>query len=191
MSRSLALAPDGVFRSIQGEGQLLGEPMVFVRLAGCSLNCPQCDTDYSVAERVSVAEVVKRINLVHPTDRVWITGGEPTDQPALGRLTNILDIAYRDVAIATNGAKGGPFGGHWRSVTYHGGYPLVMDRGDELKIVDGLNGYVLADPGGTFKHRFVQPLWGDEGSAARCTQFVLENPGWRLGVQAHKSWGLA
>jgi organic radical activating enzyme len=68
------LAPEGVFRTIQGEGALLGLPMVFVRLAGC----PLCDTDYRFAERVSEEVIALRVlALRKPVDwGVWITGGE-------------------------------------------------------------------------------------------------------------------
>lgn len=36
-----------VFSSIQGEGAMMGMPVTFVRLAGCNLNCPWCDTKES------------------------------------------------------------------------------------------------------------------------------------------------
>lgn len=49
----------GVFATIQGEGALLGVPMVFVRLAGCSVGCPRCDTDYAVGERMDARDVAR------------------------------------------------------------------------------------------------------------------------------------
>ena len=36
-----------LFYSIQGEGPTLGKPSVFIRLAGCNLECVWCDTKYS------------------------------------------------------------------------------------------------------------------------------------------------
>ena len=36
-----------IFSTIQGEGPFAGVPAVFVRLFGCNLQCPMCDTDYT------------------------------------------------------------------------------------------------------------------------------------------------
>ena len=33
-----------IFSSIQGEGSMMGMPVTFIRLAGCNLRCPWCDT---------------------------------------------------------------------------------------------------------------------------------------------------
>ena len=70
------IAPNGIFWSLQGEGHLRGFQMCFVRLAGCSVGCPQCDTDYSVFERLTVREILDRILDVVPAgfrdQWVWI-----------------------------------------------------------------------------------------------------------------------
>ena len=51
-----------IFNTIQGEGPLAGKPAVFVRLAGCNLQCVQCDTDYtSKEEKLSPPAIVERI----------------------------------------------------------------------------------------------------------------------------------
>lgn len=36
-----------IFSSIQGEGMMIGMPVTFIRLAGCNLRCPWCDTKES------------------------------------------------------------------------------------------------------------------------------------------------
>ena len=89
------MAPNGVFNTVQGEGNLLGVPMTFVRLAGCSVGCPGCDTDYSVALRLSVAEVVERVQRLARRKWVWLTGGEPTDHPLALDQHNGIDVERR------------------------------------------------------------------------------------------------
>lgn len=36
-----------VFSSIQGEGKLIGRRQIFIRFAGCNLDCVYCDTPES------------------------------------------------------------------------------------------------------------------------------------------------
>ena len=97
-----------LFSTIQGEGPFSGERAVFIRLSGCNLACPLCDTDYSSkADLLTTREVFARVQAHAPTytDRlVVITGGEPFRQQ-IGPLvrTLLLDGGYR-VQIETNGS---------------------------------------------------------------------------------------
>lgn len=100
------IAPNGIFWTIQGEGHLRGFQMAFLRLAGCSVGCPGCDTNYSVAEKLEVADLVDRVATVMPdADRdqwVWITGGEPADRDLRPLLAELKSRGY-STALATSG----------------------------------------------------------------------------------------
>ena len=76
-----------IFSSFQGEGLLIGERQIFVRFAGCNLNCNYCDTNDSKSEKSGVVmtpdEVVSEIEkLITPDCKsISFTGGEPSLYP--------------------------------------------------------------------------------------------------------------
>lgn len=190
------LARDGVFWTIQGEGALSGEPMVFIRLAGCSVGCAQCDTDYRVFRRVSLEELVEEVQAVAPPEQnwpwAWITGGEPTDHKIEPLIDCLRTVGFR-VALATSGVRRAPLA-DWLSVSPHTAAP-AQTFGHEIKVVPGLNGLTWADVETlgklSFPYRFLQPLDGCPDTVKDSIAFVLKRPGWRLGIQAHKIWGVA
>lgn len=203
MIGKLPLAPNGIFRTVQGEGALLGVPTVFVRLAGCSLGCANCDTDYRVAERLTPREIALRVADAAGSriQWVWVTGGEPTDHD-LSPLVRELRSLRLSLALATAGGRSlppryEPGGFDFVSVSPHDPAKWVQRSGTQLNVVPGLNGFSLADfvPllrefGHAFAHRFVTPCAGKPETVAECVGWVSGNPGWKLGVQAHKLWGL-
>jgi 7-carboxy-7-deazaguanine synthase len=196
----MPLAPHGIFWTLQGEGALLGTPMVFVRLAGCSVGCVECDTDYRVYRRVTVADIISEVRGVIPATFpwawIWITGGEPTDHAELPALVVACRAEGWRVALATSGVR--PLTPevmqhvNWISVSPHA-REFQARYGHELKIVPGLGQLTWADLpldvyASNFAHKFVQPLAGSDVQPA--IDFVMANPGWRLTPQAHKHWGL-
>lgn len=192
---TLNIAEQGVFWTVQGEGYFVGEPMIFVRAAGCSVGCPGCDTNYKFKRKVDVEWVVDECRRLRDNtgraEYVWVTGGEPTDQ-SLGVLCSRLWRTGFKPCLATSGVRE-PEGQWWcLSVSPHSP-DFVVRAGYEIKLVPGLNGLRLNDVDLTtisFGHKFVQPMEGSEGSLSDCLEFLKANPQWKMSPQCHKEWSL-
>lgn len=96
-----------IFFTIQGEGPFVGQPSIFIRLAGCNLQCPACDTDYtSQRKNYKTDELIAAVtDLLSANNRrplVVITGGEPFRQN-LWDLVQVLFLKRFRVQIETNG----------------------------------------------------------------------------------------
>ena len=92
-----------MFRSIQGEGKLIGVPTYFIRSIGCNLDCAWCDTKYSFdgGTEMSVDEIVESAK---DERNVCLTGGEPMIQKEFPELLDKLLAAGKHVTIETNGS---------------------------------------------------------------------------------------
>jgi len=108
------LAVVKIWETIQGEGPYAGTPAIFVRLAGCNLQCPACDTDYTsqrtyMTPRAILQSIESKSSNDYPL--VVITGGEPFRQNLLPLLDLLLHshasklelVRVRHVQIETNG----------------------------------------------------------------------------------------
>lgn len=94
-----------IFTSIQGEGEFVGYPCLFVRFAGCNLKCSFCDTDFSKKEEYTLSELIKTINYYVEEQNykfVVLTGGEPTLQP-IDKLLAHFNLKTVDFIVETNG----------------------------------------------------------------------------------------
>ena len=83
-----------VFSSYQGEGKYVGAKQIFIRFAGCSINCKGCDTNYTVADYfyiddkkyknpVTSKELLCGLKYSYDFKKfhsIAITGGEPLEQ---------------------------------------------------------------------------------------------------------------
>jgi 7-carboxy-7-deazaguanine synthase len=94
-----------IFCSIQGESDLVGWPMVFVRLTGCPLRCSWCDTPYSFhgGQWASFEEILEQIR-GYDCARVCVTGGEPLAQKRCIPFLAFLCDAGLTVSLETSGA---------------------------------------------------------------------------------------
>jgi 7-carboxy-7-deazaguanine synthase len=97
------------FVSINGEGQLCGQLAVFIRFAGCNLNCNYCDTTWANKKNVSyelmsTEDIYKYIKTTK-VKNVTLTGGEPLLQE---EILELLELLSKDeqlhVEIETNGS---------------------------------------------------------------------------------------
>ncbi|WP_031513975.1 7-carboxy-7-deazaguanine synthase QueE [Desulfofalx alkaliphila] len=115
-----------IFSSAQGEGPLVGCRQIFLRMAGCNLNCAYCDTPTSPDEKgckieaeagsnrftylpwpIKINEVVSTIVNNYDLSRhhsISITGGEPLQHPQLlQELLPLLKGTRKGIFLETNG----------------------------------------------------------------------------------------
>src|SRR5437870_3861131 len=97
-----------IYRSVQGEGTLMGVPTTFVRFFACNLRCSWCDTKYSWSVReggtwevFSPQEVADQVH-AHRARHVVLTGGEPTLQKELACLAQLLKQQGHHLTVETN-----------------------------------------------------------------------------------------
>jgi 7-carboxy-7-deazaguanine synthase len=91
------------FRSIQGEGMMMGSVTFFIRTVGCNLACEWCDTKYSYegGYDISVSEMMKRAK---EEETVCVTGGEPLLQEDICELLDALLSEGKKIVLETNGS---------------------------------------------------------------------------------------
>lgn len=197
-----------VFSSLQGEGHFVGYPMVFVRLAGCSVQgChirAECDeAPWKARERLSAAQIVERVGGMRRSGIVCITGGEPTDHDLVPLVAALRDAGHR-VHIETSGVRpltGLPF--EWITVSpktpdyaQRSGHTLKVVVRSEWSDEEAWQEVAKLDAGAEFFHRYLQPLTllGVPANTAQVARMLTGegNPGgrWALSTQAHRTWGL-
>jgi 7-carboxy-7-deazaguanine synthase len=213
---SLSYFVRDIFYSIQGEGFYTGRPAVFCRFTGCNLwsgketdrekaVCKFCDTDFAgfdkpeggvlqtpeeLSGRIEELWPDKNIKSVRPL--VVCTGGEPLLQMD-DRLVSVLREKGFEVAVETNGTIEPPEGIDWICVSPKAGAQLLLQSGQELKLVFPQPGaepekYSMLD----FEHFFLQPMDSPdrEMNTRLALEYVLTHPQWRLSLQTHKILGI-
>jgi 7-carboxy-7-deazaguanine synthase (Cx14CxxC type) len=205
-----------IYYTLQGEGANTGRPAVFCRFTGCNLwsgreadrstaVCRFCDTDFVGTDgpgggRFSSAhELAEAVAAIWPREApprarplVVCTGGEPLLQLDDELVAALHDAGFA-VAIETNGTRLPPHDLDWICVSPKAGAALVLQAGDELKLV-------FPQPGAEperfehldFRHFFLQPMDGPERerNTQLAVRYCLDHPQWRLSLQTHKLLGI-
>lgn len=203
-----------IFYTLQGEGANTGSSAVFLRFAGCNLwsgreqdrataACRFCDTDFVGTDGPGGGRFAGADSLADAVLEAWpagidrhrfivCTGGEPLLQLD-EHLLDALHARNFRVAIETNGTRPVPRGVDWVCVSPKAEAPLVVQRGDELKLVFPQAGseperYELLD----FAHFFLQPMDGPERArnTGLAVAYCRSHPRWRLSLQTHKLIGI-
>jgi organic radical activating enzyme len=190
-----------IFYSIQGEGHRMGTPAVFVRFAGCNLNCSveggqgfDCDTDFRGGVPYSLLELMKEICSLSRGGWVILTGGEPLLQVD-DLLIRELHRAAFEIAVETNGTVECPRGLDWVAVSPKRGVKIRPQVADELRIVlaAGEQPWIAEDIHAS--HQFLSPAFKgqevDPAAVTWCVEQVRRYPlTWRLSIQLHKLIGV-
>ena len=186
-----------IFESIQGEGSFLGMPAIFVRLGGCNLHCPFCDTKESWGTNGKEMEIgdIAAATLEYKSEIVVITGGEPSIYgDNLYKLAHQLKQFGKKVHLETNGTADvdhAYFDWIVCSPKEESCY-RICETADELKYVVTPN----FEPETCIQlaafHQFAGHIWlQPEGSDMqnmwkRAVNMVARHPELRVGVQLHK-----
>ncbi len=189
-----------IFYSLQGEGFNTGTPAIFVRLSGCNLDCPFCDTDHISGKEMTEGEIIEEVSR-YKASLVVITGGEPALQ-LTESLVEMLHLLGKTVAVETNGTVELPKNVDWITLSPKDAFlgekaKPVLKYADELKVVFGEDMCKDARPCvSTYEnidinHRFLQPCdTGDPEKNKEIIQktieYCKEHPEWRLSLQTHK-----
>ena len=192
-----------IFESIQGEATFAGTPAVFIRLQGCDVGCPWCDTKYSwkresATEVLSVSAIIKRIT-TYQSMHVVITGGEPCMYDLMP-LISALRVESRCVQVETGGTY--PIMiekklGIWITVSpkINMEKPFIMEsiaKADEIKFPVGKLKDIdtLLNMKITNRPIWLQPLSLNDSATKICIKAAIRY-GFKVSFQVHRLVGIS
>ena len=202
------------YYTLQGEGAQAGRAAVFLRFAGCNLwsglekdrasaICQFCDTQFVGTDGINGGKFRTADALAAHVAKLWpqdaggdpyvvCTGGEPLLQIDAVLIQTLHQRGF-EIGVETNGTLKAPEGLDWICVSPKADADLVLERGDELKLVypqdrGPPSRYEALD----FNHFFLQPMDGPdvERHTVAAAEYCMRRPQWRLSLQTHKLIGL-
>ena len=186
-----------LFYSLQGEGNFTGQAAIFIRLAGCPNACSWCDAkntwnanDFPL---FSVEEIVEKARS-YPSKIAIITGGEPLLH-SLDNLCLALQNAGFRTHIETSGVE--KFSGSWNWICLspkcqNPPIATAFEKVNELKIIiSSPTDFAFAEENAKKVKPecllFLQPEWSQQQTIVPLiTDYIQQNPQWRLSLQTHK-----
>ena len=185
------------FYSVQGEGANAGSAAYFVRLAGCDVRCPFCDSKatWSITQHplVDVADIVARAANT-PAKTAVITGGEPL----MHNLDPLCEALHRHgitIWLETSGSHRLTGSFDWICVSPKTQKPPIdelLRAANELKVViEDAQSFQFAERCAAQVSEgcalTLQAEWdGREAVYPQIFSYVLEHPEWRISIQTHK-----
>ena len=192
------------FHSLQGEGHHAGRSAFFIRLAGCTVGCPWCDTkhswttqghpDHPIDDLANAAQMAAEAG----ASFVVITGGEPLHHD-LQHLTLALDARCGlPLHLETSGVD--PLSGRfdWITLSPKRHRPPrrdLLQACHELKVVvhgpeDISFAAAMESQLDDKTQRLLQPGWESTIGEELAVDHVRQHATWRLSLQSHKWLGI-
>ena len=198
------------YYTLQGEGLLTGRPAVFCRFSGCNLwsglekdrknaICNFCDTEFVGTDGLNGGKYPTAESVAEKAHSLWpagmegipyvvCTGGEPLLQLDSKLIHSFHENGF-EIGIETNGTLPVPDELDWVCVSPKSGAVLIVEKGDELKIVYPQNGLDSSDYEGlNFDHFSLQPMDGlnIQKTTHETLDYCMNHPQWNLSLQIHK-----
>jgi 7-carboxy-7-deazaguanine synthase (Cx14CxxC type) len=198
------------YYTLQGEGLLTGRPAVFCRFSGCNLwsglekdrknaICNFCDTEFVGTDGFNGRKYPTAESVAEKAHSLWpagmegipyvvCTGGEPLLQLDSKLIHSFHENGF-EIGIETNGTLPVPDELDWVCVSPKSGAVLIVEKGDELKIVYPQNGLDPSDYEGlNFDHFSLQPMDGlnIQQTTHETLDYCMNHPQWNLSLQIHK-----
>jgi organic radical activating enzyme len=203
------------FHSLQGEGVHAGRSAFFLRLAGCTVGCPWCDTRHSWPQaehpKRPLTELAAEARAAATAGAAFVvvTGGEPLHHN-LGHLCSALAAAGLPLHLETSGVD--PLSGRFDWITlspkrHRPPRPELLAACHELKVVvhepadlafaetmaAACTGSTASPGAASTVPRpalLLQPGWDSDAGRRLAIDYVKAHSAWRLSLQTHKRLGV-